>query len=58
MDLLTHIRAHTWTQDVHSICICLGANLIIWSAKKQSTMSRSSAKSEYMCLANGTTEVV
>ena len=38
-------------------CVYLGANLISWSAKKQSTVSRSSTESEYRQLAHMATEI-
>ena len=40
------------------ICIFLGGNLIIWSAKKQALVSRSSIESEYRALALVATEIV
>ena len=38
--------------------IFYGGNLIAWSVRKQSTVSRSSTESEYKALANATTELV
>jgi hypothetical protein len=38
-------------------CVYLGANLISWSAKKQSTVSRSSTESEYRQLAHTAAEI-
>lgn len=43
--------------SISSICIYLRANLVIWFANKQPTMSRSSVEIEYRCL-DGCTEVV
>lgn len=36
----------------------LGGNLVVWNAKKQAVVSRSSAESEYRLLANLATDVV
>jgi histone deacetylase 1/2 len=38
--------------------VYLGPNLISWSARKQSTMSRSSTEAEYKALANAAAEVM
>jgi hypothetical protein len=38
--------------------IFLGSNLVPWSARKQSTVSRSSTEAEYKALANATTEII
>jgi hypothetical protein len=38
--------------------IFFGPNLILWSAQKQPTVSRSSTKAEYKALANGTVEAI
>jgi histone deacetylase 1/2 len=38
--------------------IFYGGNLIVWSARKQSTVSRSSTESEYKTLANATAELI
>jgi histone deacetylase 1/2 len=38
--------------------IFYGGNLIAWSARKQSTVSRSSTESEYKALANATAELI
>jgi hypothetical protein len=38
--------------------IFYGGNLITWSARKQSTVSRSSTESEYKALADATVELV
>jgi hypothetical protein len=38
--------------------VYLGANLVLWSAKKQAMVSRSSIESEYRALANATTKIM
>ena len=38
-------------------CVFLGTNLISWSAKKQSTVARSSTEAEYMSLAHTAAEL-
>lgn len=38
--------------------IIFGGNLISWSSRKQSTVSRSSAKTEYKAVADATTELI
>lgn len=38
--------------------VFLGDNLVLWSARKQATVSRSSTESEYKALANATAEIM
>lgn len=46
------------TRSTGGHCIYLGDNLIVWNAKKQSVVSRSSAESEYRALANATVDLI
>jgi len=45
-------------QSTSGFCVFLGSNLISWSARKQSTVSRSSTKDEYKAMADATAEVI
>ena len=43
-------------RSISGYCVFLGDNLISWSAKRQATLSRSSAKTEYRGVANVVSE--
>ncbi|GJY86682.1 ribonuclease H-like domain-containing protein [Tanacetum coccineum] len=43
-------------RSTSSYCVFLGDNLLLWSAKRQHTISRSSAEAEYWGVANGVAE--
>ena len=43
-------------KSTSSYAVFLGENLIFWSSKRQSTVSRSSAEAEYRAVANGVAE--
>lgn len=45
-------------RSVSGNCVYLGKNLIFWRSKKQSTVSRSSAKAEYKSMGNAVTELL
>ncbi|GJV65717.1 hypothetical protein Tco_1476545 [Tanacetum coccineum] len=44
--------------SVSGFCLYLCNSLVSWKSKKQATISRSSAESEYSCLASTTCEII
>lgn len=61
--VLTAFSDSVWAVNCHDrksssdYCVFLGDNLISWSAKKQTTVSRSSTEAEYRSLAHTAAEL-
>lgn len=47
----------TTRRSISGTCVLFGGNIVSWSAKKQPTVARSSAESEYRSLANATADL-
>ncbi|KAK8943260.1 hypothetical protein KSP39_PZI009121 [Platanthera zijinensis] len=47
----------TTRRSISGTCVLFGGNIVSWSAKKQPTVARSSAESEYRSLANATADM-
>ncbi|XP_026433087.1 uncharacterized protein LOC113330498 [Papaver somniferum] len=45
-------------KSTYGYCVFVGGNLVSWSSKKQSTISRSSTEAEYRGLANAAAEIL
>ncbi|GKD61015.1 ribonuclease H-like domain-containing protein [Tanacetum coccineum] len=45
-------------KSMSGFCLYLCSNLVSWKSKKQATISRSSAESEYRCLTSTTCEII
>ncbi|CAM8973005.1 unnamed protein product [Rhodiola kirilowii] len=45
-------------RSVSGFCVCLGSAIVSWKTKKQHTISRSSAESEYRSMAHVTCELI
>jgi hypothetical protein len=45
-------------RSIGGFAVFLGPNLVLWSARKQPTVSRSSTEAEYKALANATAELM
>ncbi|GKC66044.1 ribonuclease H-like domain-containing protein [Tanacetum coccineum] len=51
-------RCPTTRKSIFRYCVFLGDSLVTWKSKKQSTLSRYSAESEYRSMASATCKVI
>ncbi|GJY55826.1 zinc finger, CCHC-type containing protein [Tanacetum coccineum] len=58
LELLYWAKCPKTTEYVSGFCLYVCNNLVSWKSKKQATISRSSAESEYRCLAFTTCELI